>query len=74
MTNDFKAQNYPLEQYISIKDDEDIAFPDEIYIAYAVCGEKCGNTEFIVDGNTQICEYCGKNMFRTVVKKYKLVK
>jgi hypothetical protein len=40
------------------------------YIAYAVCGETCGHREFIVDSQTQVCQYCGKLMFRTEVKKY----
>jgi len=68
---DFKG--YPLAEYIQINDKE-IVFPEEIYVAYAVCSEKCGNTEFIVDSSSQVCQYCGKLMFRTVVKKYVLDK
>jgi hypothetical protein len=62
-------QEYKLEDYPEV---EDVDFPEEIYIAYAVCGKYCGNKEFIVDGQTQVCEYCGKQMFRTVVRKYVL--
>ncbi|HBT64026.1 MAG TPA: hypothetical protein DEB10_05125 [Ruminococcaceae bacterium] len=51
-----------------------IEFPKEIYIAYAVCNIKCGNTEFIVDGQTQVCERCNSQLFRTDVKKYFLAK
>lgn len=72
MNEKFKPEGYPLDDYISVNDDE-VKFPDEIYVAYAVCCKDCGTTEFIVDGGTQVCEYCGKNMFRTAVKKYKLV-
>lgn len=49
-----------------------VEFPKEIHIAYAVCGGKCGNKEFIVDGETQVCECCGNDMFRTEVEKYQL--
>lgn len=34
-------------------------FPDELYIAYAVC-EQCNNKEFIISGQTQICNKCMK--------------
>lgn len=49
-----------------------IEFPKEIYIAYAVCRKECGNSEFIFDGETQVCEYCGHQMFRTEERKYVL--
>ncbi|HWI54585.1 MAG TPA: hypothetical protein VNT57_02755, partial [Desulfobacteria bacterium] len=52
---------------------DDVKFPKEIYIAYAVCGKECGTKEFIVDGKAQVCQHCGKLMFRTEVKKYVLV-
>lgn len=65
----FTFESYPLEDYIEIKN-EDIDFPKEIYVAYAVCSKECGNTEFIVDGSSQVCQYCGKSLFRTAVKKY----
>lgn len=64
-----KFEAYPLEEYPAIAD---VAFPEEIEIAYAVCGNDCGNREFIVDGQSQVCQYCGKLMFRTLVRKYKL--
>jgi len=66
-TENNEFEEYNLEDYQGA---ENIEFPKEIYIAYAVCGKQCGNKEFIVDGQTQICEYCHKNMFRTEVKKY----
>lgn len=58
---------YPLEEYPDV---ENIEFPKELYVAYAVCGKECGAREFIVDGQTQVCQHCGKLMFRTKVKKY----
>lgn len=61
--------DYELEDYPEVTK---VEFPKEIYIAYAVCGKSCGNKEFIVDGQSQICQYCRKNMFRTEVKKYVL--
>jgi hypothetical protein len=59
--------SYELKDYPKV---DTIKFPKNVYIAYAVCGETCGNREFIVDGQTQVCQYCGKLMFRTEVKKY----
>ena len=50
--------------------EEDVSFPTEIFVAYAVCQKGCGRREFIVDGSTQICMYCGKSMFRIVSRKY----
>ena len=44
----------------------------EIYIALACCEKTCGNVELIVDGSTQVCPVCGKDMFRWKVKKYLL--
>lgn len=60
-------QVYPKDEYPEI---DSIEFPKEINISYAVCGKKCGNSEFIVDGQTQVCEYCYKQMYRTEVRKY----
>lgn len=60
-------KEYALEDYPKV---DSIKFPKEIYIAFAVCAKECGNREFIVDGQSQICEYCGGIMFRTEVKKY----
>lgn len=72
MTNkEVKFEPYNLEDYPEI---ENVDFPEEIYIAYVVCGNECGNKEFIVDGQTQVCQYCGKLMFRTEVGKYVLEK
>ncbi|HVJ48756.1 hypothetical protein [Desulfitobacterium sp.] len=60
-------ETYPLEEYPDV---ENIKFPKELYVAHAVCGKECGAREFIVDGQTQVCQHCGKLMFRTEVKKY----
>ena len=49
---------------------EDVSFPDEIFIAFAVCHKGCGRREFIVDGSTQICHHCSKMMFRIVSRRY----
>ncbi|MDJ0874708.1 MAG: hypothetical protein QNJ02_05530 [Desulfobacterales bacterium] len=62
-------QTYPLEEYPEVKDKD---FPEEIRVAFAVCGKECGRGEFIVDGSTQVCQYCGMLMFRTEVIKYRL--
>lgn len=59
--------SYKLNEYPEV---DNIEFPKEIYVAYAVCGKECGNTEFIVDGQSQVCQFCGKLMYRTEVKKY----
>ena len=58
---------YALEDYPDVKA---VAFPEEIYVAYAVCGKQCGNREFIVDGQTQVCQRCGKLMYRTLVRRF----
>ena len=68
----FELEGYPLEDYIQVPDNS-VEFPKDICIAYAVCSKSCGNTEFIVDGSSQVCQYCGKSLFRTDVKKYKLI-
>ena len=67
MDKNIEFQSYKLKDYPEVKS---VEFPNEIHIAYAVCGNECGNREFIVDGQTQVCQYCGKLMFRTEVKKY----
>lgn len=51
---------------------ENVAFPPVLRIAYAVCRNRCGHAEFIVDGSSQICYYCGKMMLRTVLREYVL--
>ena len=58
---------YALEDYPDVTA---VAFPEEIHIAFAVCGKQCGNQEFIVDGQTQVCQRCGKLMYRTFVQKF----
>jgi hypothetical protein len=50
--------------------DPEVSFPDEVHVAYAVCHPDCGVREFIVDGSTQECQRCGRNMFRTAVQRY----
>jgi hypothetical protein len=67
-----KFREYRPDQYIEVRDLQPrfAKFPKEISIAYAVCGKRCGKSAFIVDGQSQVCEYCGKNMFRTEVIKY----
>jgi len=55
-------------------DPGDVAFPEKIYVAYAVCHSECGVREFIVDGSTQECQRCGDLMFRTDVAEYQFVK
>jgi hypothetical protein len=59
--------SYPMKDYPEISK---IDFSREIHIAFAVCGSKCGVREFIVDGQTQVCQSCGKLMYRTEVRKY----
>jgi len=49
-----------------------VAFPETMPVAYAVCHPECGAREFIVDGSTQECQYCGGLMFRTEVREYVL--
>lgn len=66
-----KFRGYKLDEYPVIRR---VAFPSHLFIAYAVCGNKCGTREFVVDGQTQVCQNCGKLMFRTEVAKYRLVK
>jgi len=50
-----------------------VTFPREVEIAYAMCHPECGRNEFIVDGSTQECQYCGALMFRTETATYRLV-
>ncbi|BBL71813.1 hypothetical protein [Methylogaea oryzae] len=56
-----EAMNYP---------DETPDFPENIYLAYAVCHTDCGVKQVIVDGSTQECQRCGRLMFRIATKKY----
>lgn len=64
-------QAYPLEEYPEVNH---VEFPKEISIAFAVCGKQCGSYGFIVDGSTEICEYCYKKMKKLETKKYILAK
>ncbi len=66
-------ENNPLEQFKAqylLEHADLIKFPNEIYIAYAVCKKSCGNKEFIIDGDTQVCSVCGHQMFRTEISMY----
>lgn len=65
----FEAKSYPLKAYPKVRK---IDFPKSLPIAYAVCADRCGNRQFIVDGSTQVCEYCGRLMFRTLTQTYSL--
>jgi len=65
------SEGISLDEYPEVEDDK-VEFPPEVYIAYAVSVKECGFNEFIVDGGTQICYYCGKTMYRTAVRKYVL--
>lgn len=49
-------------------------FPNEIAIAYAICNadNNCNNKEFIVDGQSQICNDCGELLFREKTRNYTL--
>lgn len=67
----FEPHTPSLEEYLPIGDKNE--FPEEFDIALAVCTENCGTVEFIVDGSTQVCQHCGSLMFRTEVKKYRLI-
>jgi hypothetical protein len=51
--------------------DVQIAFPERIAIAVAVCHPECGRAELIVDGSTQECQRCGGLMFRTEITEYR---
>jgi hypothetical protein len=60
---------YPLDDYPEVAD---VAFPPSLHVAFAVCSRECGAREFIVDGQTQVCQRCGRLMFRTEVREYHL--
>ncbi len=47
-------------------------FPSTIAVAYAVCHLGCETKEFIVDGSTQECQYCGSLMYRMETAEYKI--
>lgn len=65
----FKAKAYPMAQY---QVPGKIAFPHELPVALAVCSKKCGARQFIVDGSTQVCEFCGRSLFRVEVATFTL--
>lgn len=71
MENRKKFAKYADDEYITLE--ENTEFPKEMPIAYAVCSAECGHNCFIVDGQTQICEFCGELNFRTDVKWYDLI-
>ena len=48
-----------------------IDFPERLTVAHAVCHPECGAKEFIVEGSTQECQYCGGLMFRTKNAEYR---
>lgn len=51
-------------------------FPEQIAIAYAYCDatNNCDNKQFIVDGQTQVCNKCNGTLFRDEVRNYTLKK
>jgi len=61
---------YSLKNYPEV---HDVKFPPVLHVAYAVCAKTCGTREFIVDGQTQVCQRCGGLMFRTEVREYRLI-
>lgn len=65
--NAFNPTSYPFEKYPKVRK---VRFPESLPIAYAVCSRECGNRQFIVDGSTQVCEYCGGLMFRISTRTY----
>jgi len=65
----FSAKGYLLAQY---QKPGKTNFPRDLPIAFAVCSKKCGAQQFIVDGSTQVCEHCGRLMFRVEVATYRL--
>ena len=45
-------------------------YPENLSIAFAVCHPDCASCQFIVEGGTQECQYCGSHMFRLSSAKY----
>lgn len=45
-------------------------FPNNIYVAIAVCHKSCGDVQLLVDGSTQECDNCGRLMYRTETREY----
>ena len=70
--NHLKALERWRDEPMDYPEINEVDFPDKIHIAYAVCHPECGAREFIVDGSTQECQYCGSLMFRTEVAEYNL--
>ena len=63
-----KFETYPLAEYDTAPAPR---FPSELPVAFAVCSRSCGNKEFIIDGQTQVCQRCGNLMYRTEVRTYR---
>ncbi|TQI67277.1 hypothetical protein [Clostridium sp. KNHs216] len=61
--------NLALEDYPEVESNS-VLFPKEIYTTFVVCTEDCGACGFIVEGQADICEYCGHHMLHTEVRKY----
>ena len=53
-----------------MKSKNQVNFPDELTLWYAVCRRDCGNKEFIVDDSDQVCRKCGHSLFRVCSKTY----
>ncbi len=51
---------------------ENVTFPKTLKIAYAVCHSDCGMREFIVDGSSQECQFCGGLNYRAKFAYYQL--
>jgi hypothetical protein len=64
-------KQYRLDQYPKVWN---VKFPEEISIAIVLCGKKCGNVEFIVEGQNEVCEYCLRKMKQIKVCKYVMKK
>ncbi len=63
-----RTMSRPILEPTAVPTHSPIRFPKQVHIAFAVC--QCGCKEFIVDGSTQECQYCGDLMFRTETAEY----
>jgi hypothetical protein len=61
------------EEPMDYPQDDGPAFPAVLPVAYAVCHPECGARDFIVEGSTQECSYCGGSLFRLKKAEYRLV-
>jgi len=66
------GQGIEISDYPEV-DGDDVQFPEYVPVAYAVSVKECGCAEFIVEGSTQICEYCGTLMYRVATRWYRLL-